>query len=109
MSRYLKKFSNVDTEYDQQIKVHLEKAKKELLSALRIISNKKRMNILFRMASRRTEVEIQGVLSLIDKISIIKPIPTEEKTLSPKEKRVMRRNKGKVETNEVGNGRRNRR
>lgn len=110
-NRYLNKFSDYEyTETDRQIKSHLEKAKKEVVSALRIIANKRRTNLLYRVASRRTELELQGILSLIDKISVVKPLPKEEKALSPKEKRVLRRNRGKVNsTNEVGNGRRNRR
>ena len=109
--RYLNKFSNSEyTETDRQIKSHLEKAKRELVSALRVIANKRRTNLLYRVASRRTELELQGILSLIDKISVVKPMPKEEKALSPKEKRVLRRNGGKVSsTRGVANGKRNRR
>ena len=110
-NRYLNKFSDYEyTDTDRQIKSHLEKAKREVVSALRIIANSRRTNILYRVASRRTELELQGVLSLIDKISVVKPLPKEEKAITPKEKRLLRRNRGKVSsTKEVGNGRRNRR
>lgn len=110
-SRYLNKFSTQkNTESDRQIKSHLEKAKRELVSALRIIANKRRTNILYRVASRRTEIEIQGILSLIDKVSVVKPLPNEEKALSPKEKRVLRRNGGTVKsTSGVKNVRQKRR
>lgn len=110
-NRYLNKFSDYEyTDTDRQIKSHLEKAKREVVSALRLIANSRRTNILYRVASRRTELELQGVLSLIDKISVVKPLPKEEKANTPKEKRLLRRNRGKVSsTNGVGNGRRNRR
>lgn len=110
-NRYLNKFSEYEyTETDRQIKSHLEKAKRELVSALRIIASKRRSNLLYRVASRRTELELQSILSLIDKISVVKPLPQKEMELSPKEKRAERRNRGKVNsTNGVGNGKRNRR
>ena len=109
--RYLNKFSDREhTKTDREIKSHLEKAKKEVISALRILASKRRTNLLYRMASRRTELELQGVLSLIDKISVVKPLAEDEKVLSPKEKRALKRNKGNVTSiNGEENGRRKRR
>ena len=108
-NRYLNKFHrNEDTEYDRKIKSHLEKAKREILSALRVISEKKKRNMPFRLASRATEMEILGLLSLIDKVKVIKPIATTEE-ISPRQKRAERRNRGKVDNNGVRNVRRNRR
>ena len=109
--RYLKKFSTVDTEYDKQIKTHLEKAKKELLSALQVIGSKKKTNMVFRIASRATEYEIMGILTLLDKVSVIKSTGQEE-TLSPKEIRQQRKEKrlarGTMGRKGVRNVRRNR-
>lgn len=108
-NRYLNKFhQNENTEYDKQIKSHLEKAKREIMSALRVIAERKKMNMAFRLASKSTEMEILGLLSLIDKVRVIKPMTVEEE-ISPKEKRLQRRNKGKVENKGVTNVRRNRR
>lgn len=108
-NRYLNKFhKNEETEYDKQIKSHLERAKREILSALRVISEKKKLNMTFRLASKTTEMEILGLLSLIDKVRVIKPMPVEE-TVNPKEKRLQRKNKGMVGNRERRNVRRNRR
>ena len=112
-SRYLNKFSNQKhSASDEQIKAHLEKAKRELVSALNIIARNRRTNILYRVASRKTEIEMQGILTLIDRVSVIKPLQEQEKEkeLTPKEKRALRRNGGIVKsTSGVENVRQKRR
>lgn len=109
MSRYLNKLSKTEKEYDKKIRDHLDKAKKEILSALSIVSNNKKTNLLFRVASRKTESELRGLLTLIERVSMVKPLPMEENKLSVKELRAQRRNRGKVKSNGVDNVRRNRR
>ena len=110
-SRYLNKFSNQKhSASDEQIKAHLEKAKRELVSALKIIARNRRTNILYRVASRKTEIEMKGILTLIDRVSVIKPLQEQEKDLTPKEKRALRRNGGTVKsTSGVKNVRQKRR
>ena len=91
MIKYLSKNkNNIDKDYDLEIQNHLKKAKKEILAALIIIDKRKRANLLFRVASRTTEVRLRGILSLIENVPLIKPFAIEEEVSIKKDKKAVK-------------------
>ena len=97
-NKYLRGLSSKTlTEQDAKIKSHLVRAKKEVLSALQVITDQKRKDVHFRLASRSTEVALAGVLNLLENIPFIRPID-ESKQKTVKELREQRKGKGKEGT-----------
>lgn len=92
--KYLKGFEKPHLEHDIKIKSHLVKAKKEILSALQVISDNKRRDTQFRLASRTTEIGLIGLLNLIENIPFTKELPKAEVKTS-KELRQIRKDKRK--------------